>query len=211
MIFKDRVDAGEKLAVKLQKFKNQPNTIILGLPRGGVVMAGVVAKKLHLPLDIVVPRKISAPENHEFAIGAITLDGQMMMDEKIISSYDIGQEYIDQEIVKEKKEAVRRLNIYRGDRPTLDLKNKIAIIIDDGIATGATMRVAIKFVKANHARKIIVAVPVCASDTLEIIKKEVDEIICLYTPYFFGAVGEFYKEFEQTEDEEVVKIMKRFD
>lgn len=206
MIFKNRKEAGEKLAQKL-KGKNLKEAIVLALPRGGVVLGFEIAKELFLPLDLVVPRKIGAPGNEEFAIGAITETGEGILDEKSIASLSINKDYLEKEKSKEKKEAERRLKTYRGDRSSLDLKNKTALLVDDGIATGMTMRAAIKSVKKYNPDKIIVAVPVSAKDSLAIIKKEVDEVICLEAPLFFGAVGAFYKEFPQTSDEEVVDLM----
>jgi len=209
MIFKNRIDAGQKLAQALKKYKNAKSALILALPRGGVVVGFEVAKALNLPLDIVVPRKIGAPGNPEFAIGAITETGEGIFDETTISTYGISQEYIDKTVAKEKKEAERRLKTYRGARPPLNLKNKTVIIVDDGLATGLTMRAAIKTVKQYGAAKIIVAVPVTPPDTARLIKKEVDEIIYLDAPLFFGAVGAFYEEFSQTTDKEVIDLLKK--
>jgi putative phosphoribosyl transferase len=212
MLFKDRRDAGQKLAERLIQYKNKKDTIILGLPRGGVVVADEVASFLNLSLDLVVPRKIGAPGNPEYAIGAITEDDEGIFNMEVITTYGISSEYLKNEIEKEKREAERRLKIYRGKRPTLKtFKSKIVILIDDGIATGLTMKTAIRSVKKKGATKVIVAVPVAARDSLSEIKKEVDEIICLYSPEFFGAVGAFYEEFGQTEDGEVIEIMKKYE
>ena len=209
MIFEDRQEAGRKLISKLQQYKDKSDVIVLGLPRGGIITASEIAQGLNLPLDLVVTRKIGAPDNPEFAIGAITEDGEGVFDEVTISAYRISQEYIDEEIKKEKKEAKRRLRVYRGDRPPLNLKNKTVILVDDGVATGATLRAAIMSVKSKNAKKIIVAVPVIPQDSLEKIKNEVDDIIYLDVPLFFSAVGSFYKVFVQTEDEEVIALMKK--
>ena len=209
MIFKDRQEAGQKLALKLEKFKNRPDVIILGLPRGGVVTAFEIAKALDLPLDLVVPRKIGAPSNPEFGVGAITEDGEGIFNEDVISSYAISQEYIDKEVEKEKKEAQRRLKTYRGSRPSLKLQGKTAVLVDDGIATGLTVRAAIRSAKAKGAKKVIVAVPVTARDSLKMIENEADEVIYLSAPLFFGAVGSFYEVFAQTEDEEVIRLLKK--
>ncbi len=208
MIFKNRAEAGEELAADLDNFKSKPDTIILALPRGGVVVGYEVAKILNLPLDIVVPRKISAPGNPEFAIGAITETGEGVFDEMTVGAYGITESYLQNEIKEEKAEAERRLKLYRSNREPLDLKNKIAIIVDDGLATGLTMRAAIKTVKNLGAKKIIVAIPITSPEAAEIIKKEVDEIIYLEAPAFFGAVGSFYHEFPQITDEEVIDLLK---
>ncbi|MFA5413098.1 MAG: phosphoribosyltransferase [Patescibacteria group bacterium] len=208
MIFKNRVDAGQKLAETLGKFKDAKDTIILALPRGGVVVGYEVAKKLNLPLDIVVPRKIGAPGNPEFAIGAVGETGEGIFEEMVIGAYGITESYLQNEIKKEKAEAERRLKLYRGARPPLDLKNKTVILVDDGLATGLTMRAAIKTAKKFGAKKIIVSIPVTSPEAAELVKKEVDEIIYLEAPAFFGAVGSFYEEFGQTTDDEVIDLLK---
>ncbi len=207
--FLNRKDAGQKLAEALKKYKNAKDALIIALPRGGVVVGFEVAKILNLPLDIVVPRKIGAPANPEFAIGAITETGEGIFDEMVIGAYGITESYLQNEIKKEKAEAKRRLTLYRGTRPPLDLKNKTAIILDDGLATGLTMRAAVKTAKKLGATKIVVAIPVTSPEAAELVKKEVDELIYLDAPAFFGAVGSFYKEFGQTTDEEVIELLRR--
>ncbi len=197
------------MAEALEKFKNAANTVIMALPRGGVVVGYEVAKKLNLPMDIVVPRKIGAPGNPEFAIGAITETGEGVFDEMTVGAYGITESYLQNEIEKEKVEAGRRLKLYRGSRSPFDLKNKTAIIVDDGLATGLTMRAAIKSVEKMGAAKIIVATPITSPEAAELIKKEVHEIIYLEAPAFFGAVGSFYEEFGQTTDDEVINLIKK--
>jgi putative phosphoribosyl transferase len=221
MAFKDRREAGRKLAEALERYKNSKDAILLALPRGGVVVADEIAKSLNLPLDIVVPRKIGAPQNPEYAIGSIILtptfsppispgakqgEIERVWNEGEIEGID--KDWLKKEIEKETKEAQRRLKAYRGEKPPFDLKNKTVILVDDGIATGLTLLAAIKSVKKQNPRKIIVAVPVGAKDSVSTIKKEVDEVICLYSPAFFGAVGSFYEKFGQTSDEEVIEILK---
>ena len=209
MIFKDRQEAGRKLISKLHQYKDRADVIVLGLPRGGIVTAFEIAQGLNLPLDLIVTRKIGAPDNPEFAIGAITEDGEGIFDAVTISTYRISRQYIDEEIKKEKKEAERRLKVYRENRPPLNLQDKTVILVDDGVATGATLRAAIRSAKIKNAKKIVVAVPVIARDILEKIKNEVDEIVYLDAPLFFSAIGSFYEVFAQTEDEEVVALMKK--
>ncbi len=209
MIFRDRQEAGQKLAEKMRRLQGSLETVLLGLPRGGVVVAAEAAKWLRLPLDIVVTRKIGAPDNPELAIGAITEDGEAALDEAIIAAWQIPAEYIKQEIAKEKQEARRRLELYRSGRPALNLKNQTAILVDDGIATGATMRAAIASARAKGAKKVMVAAPVIAADTLEALQKKADEIIYLDAPAYFGAVGAFYENFEQVEDEEVIALLNK--
>lgn len=197
------------MAKKLRQFKDSAETIILGLPRGGVVVAAETAKELRLPLDIVAPRKIGAPGNPEFAVGAITEDGEAVLDKAGIIAWQISADYIKQKIAKEKQEARRRIELYRGNRALLDLKNKTVILVDDGIATGATMRAAIVSARAKGAKKVIVAAPVVATDTLKTLQKEADEVIYLDAPIYFGAVGAFYENFEQVEDGEVISLLNQ--
>lgn len=207
MIFYDRHDAGKKLAEALLEYKNDKEAIVIALPRGGVVVGYEVAKLLKLPLDIVSPRKIGAPFNPELAIGAITETGEKILSDELIDSLGISHEHLEQVIAKEKKEALSRLQRFRKNRPPRNLTSKKVIIVDDGLATGATMRAAIKTVKAEKAKELIVAIPVAPQDTLAKIKKEVDKVICLSSPYTFFAVGQFYERFDQTSDEEVVSLL----
>lgn len=207
MLFQDRVDAGRQLSKKLLSFKGDPNLIVLGLPRGGVVVAAEVAQALQAPLDIVVPRKIGHPENPELAIGAISEEGERVFQESFLAL--ISEEYLLSEIEKEKKEAQRRLKVYRGERPSLSLKQKTVILVDDGIATGATMHAGILSVRRKGAQKVIVAAPVVAPDTLRVLRGEADDVVFLDAPESFGAVGMFYLSFEQTSDDEVIEILRK--
>ena len=209
MIFKDRQEGGRKLAAKLQAYQGKKDTLIIALPRGGVVTGFELAKALNLPLDIVVPRKIGAPFNEEYAIGAITESGEGIFDQQAIATLNVSKDYLKQSVAKGQKEAQRRLKVFRQDRPDLNLNNKTVIIVDDGIATGLTMRAAIKSVKEKNAAKIIVAVPVTAQDSSKIIAKEADQLIYLDAPLYFGAVGAFYENFGQTTDEEVIDLMDK--
>ena len=208
MHFEDRRDAGKKLASRLQDYKGRGDVVIIGLPRGGVITAEVVAKELDLPLDIVVPRKIGAPGHEEFAIGALCEEGDAILDQETIDYLRVSKEYLDTKIAEEKAEAQRRLKKYRGAGSPLGLKGKTAIIIDDGIATGHTMRAAIASAKRKGAKTVVVAVPVTARDSARIISEEADKLIYVEAPLFFDAVGRFYNTFEQTEDEEVIEALK---
>lgn len=210
MIFKDRQDAGIQLAKSLIKYKNQPNTIVIGLPRGGVVVAYEVAKTLNLPLDITCPRKISAPSNPEFAIGAITETGQGIFNERVIQQLQISQTYLNEAVENEKAEAQKRLKKFRGNMIPRNFKDKVAIIIDDGLATGSTMKAAILSMHASGTAQIIVGIPVSPPDTLNEIRSMVDNVVCLDTPPFFQAVGQFYQSFDQTSDSEVIELLKEF-
>jgi putative phosphoribosyl transferase len=207
MLFQDRVDAGRQLSKKLLSFKGDPDLIVLGLPRGGVVVAAEVAQALQAPLDIVVPRKVGHPENPELAIGAISEEGERVFQDTFLSL--ISEEYLRSEIEKEKKEAQRRLKVYRGDHPPLTLKNKTAILVDDGIATGATMRAGILSARRKGAQRVTVAAPVVAPDTLRVLRGEADDVVFLDAPESFGAVGMFYLSFEQTSDDEVIEILRK--
>ncbi len=209
MFFIDRVDAGKKLAEKLIKFKDIKNGIVLGLPRGGLPVAFEVAQALNLPLDIVVPRKIGMPGQPELAVGAVCEDGSVIFNESLLRMANLKPADLQPIIDKERQEAQRRLKKYRGDRPKLDLQDKVVILVDDGIATGSTMRAAIASAKANGAEKIIVAVPVIPPNTIPTMQEEVDQVIYLDAPAYFGAVGAFYQNFGQTEDEEVIALMEK--
>jgi putative phosphoribosyl transferase len=208
MIFKDRTEAGQKLIRPLSHYKNAVNAVVIGLPRGGVVTAYEVAQGLNLPLDVICPRKIGAPFQSELAIGAITETGEGIFDQTLIDRFSISEDYINKTIEQEKAVAKRRLEMYRKNRPKVPLKGKTVILVDDGLATGATMKAAIQSVKAEGAEKIVVAVPVSPSETLEEIRELADEAIALDTPLFFQAVGQFYEDFSQTEDDEVVSLLQ---
>lgn len=206
-MFIDREDAGRRLAAALKKFKGQ-NALVLGLARGGVVVAYEIAKNLSLPLNVVVPKKIGAPGNQELAIGAIMENGEGVFNHSIIRMLGIPQNYIDREIIDKKTKAQQRAALYRQYAPLPDIENHTVILVDDGIATGATMLAAIKAMRHEKAAKIIVAVPVASTDSLALIENEADEVICLDSEEDFGAVGFFFEDFRQTEDEEVIELLK---
>jgi len=209
MKFFDRQDAGNFLAKELSKYKNAAKTIVLGLPRGGVITALAVAKRLSLPLDIIVVRKISALDNPEFAIGATDENGKAIFNEEAISYFQVPKTYLSFQLAKEKMEARRRLKLYRKKRKKLDLNDKTVILVDDGIATGFTMRAAIESVKAKGAKKVIIAVPVAPSSSVLGFEKEVDDLVMPYTTDDFLAVGQFYQSFEQTTDQEVIDALNQ--
>lgn len=204
IIFKDRREAGKKLAELLGESQGS-NAIVLGLPRGGVIVAKEVAKALNLPLDIIVTRKIGAPENDEYAIGAIDLNGNGVWNESERARVD--KKWLKNKVASEKKEAGRRWGIYRKGMGPLELKGKIVIIVDDGIATGLTMRAAVAYVREQAAKKIVVAIPVASGESVRDIKKYA-EVRVVETPTFFSAVGEWYEGFPQVTDEEVIEILK---
>lgn len=207
MLFKDRRDAGKQLVPKLAKYKDSKDVIVLGLARGGVVTAYEVASGLNVPLNVVVVRKIGAPGNEELALGAIAEHGEGIFNDQLISVLGISSEDLELEVERQKKILKVRVDLYRGSSPAPVLKGKTVILVDDGIATGASMRVAVKSVRDAGAAKVVLAVPVAAPDSLRKIEKEVDEVVCLSTPVFFEAVGGFYRAFEQTSDEEVIHLL----
>jgi putative phosphoribosyl transferase len=204
ILFKDRVDAAQKLAKKLMNLRNE-NTVILAIPRGGVVTGDVIAKKLGAKLDIIISRKIGAPYNHELAIGAVMHDGSFFPNSDIIEALNVPSEYIEREIRSELKEIERRVMKFRGN-VEYDLEGKTVVLVDDGIATGATMFAAVEWVKKQRPKRVIVAIPVGPRDTLERLSK-IAEVVVLDVPVFFSAVGEFYNVFEQVEDYQVMAIL----
>lgn len=207
-MFEDRKDSGEKLAVKLEKFKDN-NPIVLAIPRGGIVTAYETIKKFGFEWDLIIPRKIGAPHNKEIAIGAISVDGVHILNQKFIDFLDIPPEYIEKEVFEQTEEIKRRLVKYKGNESYPDVKNKIVIIIDDGIATGFTIQAAIESIRKHEPKKIVLAVPVAPQDAIAQLEKIVDEIICLYIPNEFYAVGLHYKNFQQTTDEEVFTLVHK--
>lgn len=207
-MFYDRQEAGRSLAQSLLKYKENPQTIVLGLARGGVVVAFEVAQILSLPLNVVVPRKIGAPDNPELALGAIMEDGQGIFNNAIIHLLGVPPSYIQQEIKKEKQRAQQRLALYRQYTPLPEIKNHTVILVDDGIATGATMLTAIEAMRKAQVRKIVVAVPVAATSALELMEEAADEVVCLYDREDFSGVGLYYQHFQQTEDAEIIDLLK---
>jgi predicted phosphoribosyltransferase len=205
-MWRDRRQAGRYLAEALKEFKNK-DVIALAIPRGGVVVGDEVARTLNVPLDIVVPRKIGAPFNPELAIGAVAADGSRVLDHGLIQRLDVSEKYLKNEIERQTEEIKRRVSEYRGDRPPLKIEGKTVILVDDGVATGATTLAAIKYLRKLKPAQIILAIPVGPPETVEKLKKQVDRLICLSVPSLFYAVGQFYEQFEQTTDAEVIEIM----
>lgn len=206
--FSDRTDAGKRLAATLMDFSGK-DAVVLAIPRGGVVAGYEIAKTLDLPLDVIIAHKLGAPDNPEFAIGAITEDGSTVLDEKTIVYLGVSKGYIEEESERQKGEIERRLKVYRQGMAPRELKGKGVIVVDDGIATGSTMKAALLSVKNKGAKSITVAIPVGPPSTIEELKRLADRVICLYTPEYFGAIGEFYSDFSQTSDEEVIELLKK--
>ena len=209
MIFRNRTEAGQILASKLTKYLNQVNTIILALPRGGVPVGYEIGKELGLPVDIFVVRKLGVPGHEELAMGAIASGGVRHINRDVVDQLRIDSETIDVASRREQKEIERREQLYRGQRPPVDVRNKTVILVDDGLATGSTMRAAIAALRQHRPARIVVAVPAAAPQTCSEIADEVDEIICAATPEPFYAVGQWYQEFSQTTDEEVRELLGR--
>ncbi len=205
--FADRVDAGKRLASALENFAGK-NMIVLAIPRGGVVVGYEIAKTLSLPLDVIIPHKIGAPNNPELAIGAMTEDGTIILDNNLIAYIGVSDDYIREESMQQKREIERRLKFYRQNEPYPNLQNRDIIIVDDGIATGSTMKAALASVKNRGAKTVIVAVPVGPPSTIKELKKQADRVVCLYTPEYFQAIGQFYDNFSQTTDEEVIQLLR---
>ena len=209
MLFKDRQEAGRQLATALAHYKNLENAIVVGLARGGVITAYEVAQELSLPLAVFVVRKIGAPGNEELALGAVAETGESIYNEDLISAVGASRAYLQKTAERERKLADERSARYRGKQPRLSFKNQTVILVDDGIATGATMEAAILAMRHAAAKKVILATPVAAPDALRRLGKKVDEVISLFSPLDFYAVGAFYREFEQTSDEELIGLLQK--
>jgi predicted phosphoribosyltransferase len=208
VLFADRVEAGKKLAEAMLKFKDK-DVVILGIPRGGVVVANEVAKALGAPLDVVVTRKIEAPGEPEYALGAVTQEGDVIIDRQAAESLGATQEYLDDQVRKKREEVRERMERLRGNTPYPRLEGKVVVIIDDGIATGSSVGAAVMSVKKRHPKEIVVAVPVAPADAVETLAEQGAEVVCLETPGPFLAIGEFYRDFNQVEDLEVMRILAK--
>lgn len=208
MFFKDRYDAGRKLAAELIKYKDE-NPVIVALPRGGVIIGFEIAKLLKAPLDVIVARKIGAPFYPELGIGAIAPNGIKILDKNLIKSLNVSERALEKIIEQETIEMKRRSELYREDATLSDLAGKIVIVVDDGLATGVTARASIMSIKEMLPKKIVLAVPVSPPDTAKEFRKEVDQFICLHEPQEFYAVGAFYEDFRQISDEEVILLLKK--
>lgn len=206
MHFMDRTDAGKRMADALLRYRDQ-EVVVYGLTRGGVVPAAEIAKALRAPLDILIPRKIGHPYNPEYAIGAVAEDGHLVLDD--LACEGIDPAWLERQIGRERAEARRRRELYLQERPPVPVQGKTAIVVDDGVATGLTLRLAIQEVKHRQPKRIVVAVPVAPRDTAARIRAEVDELVALHIPErFLGAVGAYYDEFWPVEDAEVIRLLQ---
>lgn len=216
MSFLDRRQAGERLAQQLSRYANNDGLapdgsaiIVMGLPRGGVPVAYEVARSLNAPLDVLVARKLGAPHNPELGIGAIAMGESVVLNDRLIDLLKVPRDYINQIIRMEGIELERRSAIYRGDMNMPNLRGKTVIIVDDGLATGITAMAAIMGVRKQKPKRLILAVPVCSEDAADALRSKVDELVCVDKPAQFRAVGEFYQQFDQTSDEEVIDCLIR--
>lgn len=208
-IYRDRADAGRRLASALKQFAGRGDVVVLGLPRGGVVVAGEVAQALHAPLDVLVVRKLGVPWQPELAFGAIADGGGRVLNREVIDACALTEHDVEQITRREMLELHRRRQVFRGDRPAIDVTSKCVILIDDGLATGSTMSAAVIATRDAGASQIIVAVPVAPPATVRALAAQVDQVVCPMTPEPFAAIGQWYEQFDQVEDEAVCAILRR--
>ncbi|MDP9343460.1 MAG: phosphoribosyltransferase [Actinomycetota bacterium] len=205
MIFADRTEAGIQLAEALSRFEGD-DAVVLAIPRGGVVVAEPVARRLSAPLDVVVPRKVGAPGNPELGLGAVA-PGVRVLDERLIRDLGVTPDYLEQEIAAQEDEIARRLKVFRRGRLPVDVTGRTVIVVDDGVATGGTAVAACRWARAHGAGRVVLAVPVAPRQAIPTLGEEVDELVVLATPDPFYAVGQWYRDFEQVSDEEVARIL----
>ena len=203
MTFQDRTEAGQELARQLMHYANRPDVLVLGLPRGGVPVAAVVARALHAPLDTILVRKLGVPGQEELALGAIASGGSRVLNEAVLQGLDIPGQVVEAIIAREQRELARRERFYRDDRPGFEIRKRIIILVDDGLATGASMRAAIAALRQQQPARIVMAVPVAPPPVYQELRREVDEAVCLLTPESFLGVSRWYDDFSPTTDEEV--------
>ena len=206
--FRNRTEAGQLLARKLRRYADRPDIIVLALPRGGVPVANEVAKALRAPLDVFLVRKLGVPGQEELAMGAIATGGVRILNEDVVRALKIPQRVIDSVAAQEARELERRERLYRGDRLARDVNGRTVILVDDGLATGSSMRAAVAALRQKNPRRIVVAVPIAAAATCREFEAEVDEIVCCQTPEPFYSVGLWYEDFSQTTDEEIRQLLE---
>jgi predicted phosphoribosyltransferase len=207
MHYRDRLEAGQQLAEKLTRYDNRPDVLVLALPRGGVPVGFAVAEELHAPLDILLVRKLGVPGHEELAMGAIASGGVRVLNEEVVNFLQIPVTIIDTVAAREQQELERRVLRYRSGRPPLDVHGRTVILVDDGLATGATMRAAVLALRQQQPARIVVAVPVASSTVCHELEAVADEVVCAATPEPFYAVGLWYENFEQTSDAEVCDLL----
>lgn len=209
MIFENRAQAGRQLAEKLGAYRGRQDVVVLGIPRGGVPVAFEVAMVLKAPLDIFLSRKLGVPWQEELAFGALASGGVQVLDQDLVRELGLSAQEIDRIAETVRTELERRERVYRGDRPPLKVEGKVALLVDDGIATGSSMRAGIKALRQMKPSRLVVAVPVAPFHTSKTMRSEVDELVCVYAPEFFYAIGQFYEDFSQVTDEEVTRLLRR--
>ena len=207
MLFRDRSEAGQLLAARLSALKDDPTVIVLGIPRGGVVVAAEIARALNAPLDIFIAHKIGAPFNPELAIGALTSNGDVLLDEDLIDELQLHRDEITREVASQRAEIARRLEMFRRNHSPLDVAGKTVVLVDDGVATGSTVLAALRALRKQSPARLILAIPVGPAETVARLARECDETIVLATPEPFWAVGRFYFRFDQTQDDEVIALL----
>ena len=204
--FADRREGGARLAEELTRFASE-RPVVLGIPRGGVVVAAEVARALDAPLDVVIPRKVGAPANPELGLGAVA-PGVRVLDERLIRDLGVSSEYLEREIEAQEREIERRSAAYRGDREHVEIAGRTAIVVDDGVATGGTAAAALRWARRAGASRVVLAAPVAPRQALAALSREADEVVVLATPEPFFAVGQWYDHFDQVSDEEVVRLLR---
>ncbi len=207
--FHDRAEAGKLLAAKLANYANRSGALVLALPRGGVPVGFEIAQTLNLPLDICLVRKLGVPGQEELAMGAIAPDGIMVLNNDVLRSMKISRQALLEVASREKQELDRRMQAYRGDRPIPQIRDRLIILVDDGIATSSTLRAAITALQKQHPQGIVVAAPVAPATVCEALKNLVQDVVCLATPEPLYSIGMWYKDFSQTTDEEVCQLLKQ--
>jgi putative phosphoribosyl transferase len=207
--FRDRTEAGRMLATTLEEYANRDDVVVLALPRGGVPVGFEVAKALNAPLDVFVVRKLGLPGQEELAMGAIASGGARVLNRDLIRALNIPEEVLDEVTREEQRELERREREYRDGRPPIDVRGKTVILVDDGLATGSSMRVAVLALKQKQSEQVIVAVPVAPADSCAEMQSVADKVVCAVTPQPFWGVGQWYEDFSQTSDEEVRELLKR--
>jgi predicted phosphoribosyltransferase len=208
-LFRDRSEAGRQLAARLAQYAGRPDVLVLALPRGGVPVGYEVVRALHVPMDVFIVRKLGVPGYEELAMGAVATGGVRVLNHQVVQGLGIPDYVIDAVAEWEQQELKRRERLYRGQRPPPDVRGKTVILVDDGLATGSTMLAAARALRQLGPARIVVAVPVASRDTCELLKSEVDEVVCAVTPEPFYAVGLWYRDFSQTTDEEVRELLEQ--
>lgn len=207
--FHNRTEAGQLLAARLTAYANRPDVLVLALPRGGVPVAYEIAQALNVPLDVCLVRKLGVPGHEELAMGAIAADGIMVLNNEVLKSMQISRQDLLQVATVERQELERRMQVYRGDRPPPQIRDRLIILVDDGIATSSTLRAAITLLQRQHPQGIIVAAPVAPASVCESLQKLVQDVVCLLTPEPFSSIGMWYRDFSQTTDQEVCELLQQ--